>query len=140
MYMHARDGARALLPLNPLATTPFTATDAIARLFMGAAPWGRSPEPPFPPPASSTRSAAAPSEPIDVLAAEPPPEPERTAGGGRIVRESPSGTTSTAELGDEMVRLRREIEALKASMTGGSSTAGAPARKPTKRKAAKRAR
>src|SRR5262245_25040700 len=41
MYLTAKDRARALLPLNPLATAPFAATDALARMVLGAAQWSR---------------------------------------------------------------------------------------------------
>lgn len=51
MYLQARAGAQALAPINPFATLPFTATQALARLFGSGG--GFQPEPPAPPAASS---------------------------------------------------------------------------------------
>lgn len=59
------------------------------------------PAPPMPPPVD-----------VDEVPLAPPPEPSRPA--------------STADMADEMVRLRREIEALKESM-------GAPRARPKKK-------
>ncbi len=43
LYMQARQGAQQMAPYNPLATVPFAATNALARMFMGAsAPWRSS--------------------------------------------------------------------------------------------------
>ena len=63
MYMHARRGAQAVQPYNPLANVPFAASNALARLFMGGSPWSEgapleaaasaAPPPPPPPPAMS---------------------------------------------------------------------------------------
>lgn len=46
MYVHAKSGAQALAPLNPFATLPFTATNALARLFSNAPGWAETPPPP----------------------------------------------------------------------------------------------
>lgn len=35
LYLQAKSGAQAFAPLNPFATLPFTATNALARLFSG---------------------------------------------------------------------------------------------------------
>jgi len=52
MYLHAKQGAQALAPYNPLAMAPFDATSAMARLFGGMAGWresGAKAEAPAPP-------------------------------------------------------------------------------------------
>jgi polyhydroxyalkanoate synthesis repressor PhaR len=139
IYLQARGGAQALLPLNPLATAPFAATDALARLVLGATQWGRQrttgnapsdvfpmvspmgvgapPVPEEPPPSRSEL----PSEPMPLVV--PPPPPSSTA-------RPPS------ELSDEMLRLRREIEALKESLGGaGAARPRAPAKRRAKRPA-----
>lgn len=41
LYLSAKRGAQAIAPLNPLATLPFAASDALARMWM-ATPFGRS--------------------------------------------------------------------------------------------------
>ena len=43
LYMQARAGAQALAPINPFATLPFTATQALARLFGGGGGWQGEP-------------------------------------------------------------------------------------------------
>jgi polyhydroxyalkanoate synthesis repressor PhaR len=48
VYTQARQGARTISAYNPLAMAPFAATNALARLLNGPAPWGE-PEPPPPP-------------------------------------------------------------------------------------------
>jgi polyhydroxyalkanoate synthesis repressor PhaR len=60
MYLGARRGAQAVSPYFPLATLPFSATDALARMLAGQLGWS-SPPPPV--------AAAQPSA--------PEPEPER---------------------------------------------------------------
>jgi polyhydroxyalkanoate synthesis repressor PhaR len=49
MYQKARWGATQLAPFNPLANTPFTASDALARLFLGTTAPAAPPPPPSPP-------------------------------------------------------------------------------------------
>jgi len=43
MYLHAKQGAQALAPYNPLAMAPFDATSALARLIGGVAGWRDQP-------------------------------------------------------------------------------------------------
>lgn len=53
MYMQAKKSAMALGTYNPLASVPFAATNALARMFMGGSPWetpGAPPPMPAPPP------------------------------------------------------------------------------------------
>lgn len=147
VYLQAKGRARALLPLNPLATAPFAATDALARLVLGASPWrmaepqplgvpdggmtmGRPPEPPEP---SAPYDDGMTLDAPEALRDEPP-TPRKTDSHG-----APSQGFA-GELSDEMSRLRREIEALKESM-GAQATARprAPAKKKaTKKRARKR--
>jgi len=87
VYVNAKDRAKSFLPMNPLATAPFAATDAIARMMLGASQWGAqrnepAPMPPGPPPIE---------EPI---VAPPPPPPSET----------------------ELERIRRELDELKRSV------------------------
>jgi len=131
MYLQAKDRARALLPLNPLATAPFAATDALARLVLGAAQWGRggAAEAGQPPPGAAASAPAPPVEqppPVDLVDSMPVPESSHAP--------SPR-PSSVTEVADEMARLRREIDALKESMVVG--TARGRAKKP-KKTAAKR--
>ena len=112
MYVQAKDRARAFLPLNPLATAPFAATDALARLVLGAAQWGRGGDTTTSPPMPAS------SPPIDI---PPPPEPSVLD-----VPASPESRPAVSEIEGEMLRLRHEIEALKASV-------GAPPPRPKTR-------
>lgn len=129
MYVQAKDRARALLPLNPLATAPFAATDALARLVLGATQWGKaeSAVPPTPEPPSTHERTRDPAGGPETLPPEPPPPlPDIDV----AVREP--AVASASVLGDEMLQLRREIEALKASLV-------APQReRPPKKKAPKK--
>ncbi|APR79986.1 Hypothetical protein A7982_05333 [Minicystis rosea] len=53
LYFQAKQGAQAMAPYNPLASVPFAATNALARLLLGAASLGGlvGEQPPSPPPA-----------------------------------------------------------------------------------------
>lgn len=89
MYMQMKDRTTSLFSRNPLASAPFAAADALARMALDASPYGRmtrSPQP-FPMPV--------PDEP------PPIPEPEIAA--------EPSVQT-------QMQQLREQIEALKTSL------------------------
>jgi polyhydroxyalkanoate synthesis repressor PhaR len=126
VYLQAKQRARSLLPLNPLATAPFAATDAIARLVLGAAQWasppGAAPPPegaPPPPPSASDddRPEIVELAPLDQPLEPAPPAPPAHA---------------PADIASEMARLRLELDALKESF-------GAPrARTPKPRKVAKK--
>jgi polyhydroxyalkanoate synthesis repressor PhaR len=48
LYLHMKQGAQAL-PLQPIATLPFTATNALARLLAGGMSWMEGAPPPPPP-------------------------------------------------------------------------------------------
>jgi polyhydroxyalkanoate synthesis repressor PhaR len=49
LYMQMKQGAQSTLP-QPFATLPFTATNALARLLVGASSWGEAAPAPKPPP------------------------------------------------------------------------------------------
>ena len=49
VYQQARQGARSMAAYNPLLMAPFAATNALARLFTGSAPWSEQEPPPAPP-------------------------------------------------------------------------------------------
>lgn len=89
MYVQAQRGAHAISPYMPMATLPFAATNALARLLLGA---GQvlSPEPPWMPPPS----AAVPT---------PPP-------GG-----PPHDDENLASLRRELDELRQEMRAKKST-------------------------
>jgi polyhydroxyalkanoate synthesis repressor PhaR len=89
LYFQAKQGAQAIAPYNPLANVPFAATNALARLLLGAASLGGLVNEAPPPPASATPS--------------PPPSPP------------PPAAASSSDLD----ALRRELEALKRSLKRG---------------------
>lgn len=89
MYVHAKSGAQALAPLNPFATLPFTATNAIARLFSNGPGWADAPPQAAPPPPPVV-------EPEPAAAAEAPPEPANSP--------------------DDIAQLRQDLEDLKTAL------------------------
>ena len=123
LYVQARQGARALLPMNPLVQAPFAATDALARLVMGATQWVNPlvAPPHVPPPAPVAPVGpgmpipeAPPSEPV-------PPAPHMPTGAevaAAIEAETAHMHGEVVDVADDVARLRREIEALKLSMNG----------------------
>ena len=119
VYVGAKQRAKALLPLNPLATAPFAATDAIARMMLGAAQWGAPPGAPPPPHGSHggmTREPA--SNDGEVVFAPPPPPP---------FEPEPAGET-------EIERMRRELDELKASLAPRATKKSAPKKKSKSKK------
>ncbi len=110
-YLQAKQGAASLLPLNPLATAPFAATDALARLVLGASNrmrrgGGRTAAAPPPPPAPEP----APFE-------EPPPD-----------EEAPPPEGAMNEMISLMAKMRAELSELK-SQVNGPKKKKAPAKK-----------
>ncbi len=85
IYMRARSQAQALSPYVPLATAPFSAGNALARMMMGSNPWAQAQEPGPPP-------QAAPM---------PPPPPVSTA----------SSADQVAELRRELEKLKKTVRA-----------------------------
>jgi polyhydroxyalkanoate synthesis repressor PhaR len=130
LYVQARQGARALMPMNPLVQAPFAATDALARLVLGASQWvnplgGPPPAaaapPPFPTPNGVPVPEAPPSEPMVGSAPHMPTGAEVAAA---IEAETAQVQGQVVGVADDVARLRLELEALKRSMT-----APAPRRK-----------
>lgn len=64
MYLSAKQGAQALSPINPLATVPFSASNALARLLLSGINWAQGPTPP----AKQPPRDATPTPPEGVLA------------------------------------------------------------------------
>jgi polyhydroxyalkanoate synthesis repressor PhaR len=91
LYFQAKQGAQAVAPYNPLVNVPFAATNALARLILGAASALSSSEQAPPPP------AAGPS---------PPPPP-------------PSPPPKPAASSEDVEALRKELEDLKRSLRRG---------------------
>ncbi|MDB4943324.1 MAG: hypothetical protein JWP97_2858 [Labilithrix sp.] len=117
LYTQARSGARALMPLNPLAQAPFAATDALARLVLGAAQWASPGSAPPPMPIPHGSAAPPPPSSVDLLVPEPPPsEPS-------VPPATPPATT--AGVADDVARLREELEALKAALNAPKKRAAA---------------
>jgi polyhydroxyalkanoate synthesis repressor PhaR len=142
MYLQAQHGARALMPLNPLVNAPFAATNALARLVLGATRWGNAPAGPAaaPPPSTAAGSESAP--PFDVVSDsaggppfppgfgpdEQPRAPHMPTGeevAAAIEAETAHVHGEVSDVADDVARLRREIEALKRSMaTSGRESRG----------------
>jgi polyhydroxyalkanoate synthesis repressor PhaR len=63
LYLQAKQGAQAIAPYNPLASVPFAATSALARLLVGGLPfgWGEPAAPPAPPPPAPSPSPSPPA-------------------------------------------------------------------------------
>lgn len=131
MYLQAKRRARAILPLNPLATAPFAATDALARLVLGAAQQlrgaGHAPV--------STAADAPGTEPPEDLEMPPPPpdvEPGPTDAFPELLGSE--GGADGAGMVDEVAKLRQEIEALKAAMGGAPEAPRSRPRLPARRR------
>jgi polyhydroxyalkanoate synthesis repressor PhaR len=108
VYVGAKQRAKALLPLNPLATAPFAATDALARMMLGASGWGAAGGAPSA--AAAAPSRASTPEPGanegEQVFAPPPPPPDL-----EDVVEFRAET--------EIERIRRELEELKKTVGAG---------------------
>lgn len=102
LYLQTRRGVQTLAPFNPLATVPFAAADALARMF-GAQPAWPAP-PPVAPPVAPSYVREAPRPP----AAAPPP------------------AAATDSAVDE---LRRELESLKQALRRQPAAGARPRRK-----------
>jgi len=140
LYVQARQGARALMPMNPLVQAPFAATDALARLVLGASQWvnplapppmaAQASPPPFPTPNGFAAPEPPPSEPL-VAAPHMPTGAEVAAA---IEAETAQVHGQVVNVADDVARLRLEIEALKRSMI----SAPRPKKKAAKKAGAKR--
>ena len=100
MYMQMKQRTSSLLP-RQIATAPFAAADALARMMLDASPYARyqrAPAPPMPGPM--------PEEPPPFEDLAPPPVPV------------PEAADTSVSL--QVQQLRSEIEALRASLDSGS--------------------
>lgn len=128
VYMGAKQRAKALLPLNPLATAPFAATDALARMMLGASQWGAPAAPPSPPPATSAPSSSPP----------PPAPAQPSVDASRTMLLDADQPPPPYHAETEIERIRRELDELKRAYAATPPAAPTP-RKPRKKAAAKRA-
>lgn len=151
IYVQARQGARALMPMNPLVSAPFAATDALARLVLGATQWGAPPAPQAASPYGAT-PAPTPPTPSSDAPAEPPSELDLYGPGGPVAPRAPHMPTGAevaaaieaesahvhgevSDVADDVARLRREIEALKRSMVSAAKPTRVSKNSRTTRKA-----
>lgn len=133
IYLAAKQGAQAVAPAFPLATLPWSAGNAMARMFGGGAPLGWGDALGGNPYAAPAGYATAPQpSPYGNVVPPPPPPP-------------PPGATApddVAAMRDELGAMRRELAALAGAGSRGR-TARAPKKptaKPAKKAAAPRSR
>ena len=109
IYMRARSQAQAISPYVPLATVPFSATNALARMVLGASPWAQR-EPP--PPSPHMHQQPMHAQPGDDMPPPPYVQPQ--------YYDAPlPPTTSVAATADDLAAIRKELEALRASVRKG---------------------
>lgn len=124
MYMTMKERTTSILP-RQIATAPFAAADALARMMLDASPYGRTRQPPMPMPSPM----APPPEPFVEPPFEPPPaEP---------------ATPASDSVSLQVQQLRAEIEALRSSLGSGAVAVAPPevvARAKKKAKPAKKKR
>ena len=108
LYLHAKEGAAAIAPYNPFVNVPFAATNALARLLLGA---GGS--------AFGWRDPPPPTHVVPPAPPSPPPLPS----------PPPSRETS-----DEMKDLRRELDELKRALRPPRLLRGKPVSAAKKRR------
>ncbi len=116
VYLEIKRGASAVARYNPFATMPFAASDALARMWMGAG-LGTSRAAQPPPASTSTAASPWPPPPGDVddgedVGDEPFGPPGAPAGDER----APGGAGERASTSAELAQLRKEIDELKRSM------------------------
>ncbi len=144
IYLVAKQGAHAVAPAFPLATLPWNAGNAMARLFGGAAPgWGDAMGAPaygaqvaYGAPAAY---ATAPQPPPGYAAPPPPPgyaPPPPYATAPTPPPPPPPSGGDVAAMRDELGAMRRELAALR---DGGSRPRAGKSAKKTAGKAAPRA-
>jgi len=92
LYLQARSGAQQMSAWNPLATMPFSAGNALARMMAGAMPWGGELGGGAPPGYGSPMGTYGPPP------MEPPPAPPENV------------KDEVAELRRQMEELRREMK------------------------------
>jgi polyhydroxyalkanoate synthesis repressor PhaR len=129
LYIQAKQGARTLLPLNPLATAPFAATDALARLVLGASPFSRDKGAPAGPAPSPP-----PPEGLEGLGEPPGPQPPGMPFPAPIDDETGSVKERGGGVADEMARIRAELADLKRSLGAARAPRPKTAKKASKKK------
>jgi polyhydroxyalkanoate synthesis repressor PhaR len=107
MYLRARTQAQALSPYMPLATVPFSAGNALARMVMGAS--AQPAQQPMPQPMSPM--------PMDVAPPPPPTQP------------GINGLAGAPGMSDDLAALRRELEDLKNAVREGGRRNAKPKRR-----------
>ena len=100
VYLQAKRGVQSLASYNPLAQLPMAATDALARMWMGA-PFAAPP----------TYGYAAPPPPY-----APPPEPEPEPSDRRRAGTEPPGSPTIEPRADDVAAMRRELDELKQAL------------------------
>lgn len=106
LYLQAKRGVQAVAQVNPLAQLPFSAGDALTRLWM-ASPFGQmSPVGPMGP-MGGFRAASPPPPPYTT--SRPPTEPPP---------EDREGDPADRRRDEELAQLRRELDELKRSGLG----------------------
>jgi polyhydroxyalkanoate synthesis repressor PhaR len=117
MYMQMKQRTTSILP-RQLASAPFAAADALARMMLDASPYARYQRPQTPPMPPVSVPEEPPPPPFEDLA-PPMPEPAET------------------NVSLQVQQLRSEIEALRASIDSGSVAipGGISARNAAKKKA-----
>lgn len=137
MYLQAQHGARALMPINPLANAPFAATNALARLVLGATKWGSNAVAPAQSPMPFAPNGFVPEPPPS----EPGMAPHMPTGAevaAAIEAETAQVHGEVSGVADDVARLRRELEELKRSMSAsprnGATKPTRARKKPTKKR------
>lgn len=122
MYMQARRGMQSVARVNPLASLPLHAGDALARLWM-ASPFGRAAGFGYPPPAGQGYGDG-------YSPGYPPAGPPIDA----PTDEEADVTDESSPSRDELAELRREIDELKRSVKESSSSQKSRRSSPKKRR------
>jgi polyhydroxyalkanoate synthesis repressor PhaR len=139
LYVQSRRGAQALAPFNPLATLPFAATDALARLLNGALPWpgGPSAYTPAAPPAYPAYPAYSgpPPQPAVVVPSMPVDEAELAGEFGEPAALAAQESAITAQR-EDIASLREELAALRKQVQSQEDRAAnrAPQQRATKKR------
>jgi polyhydroxyalkanoate synthesis repressor PhaR len=119
MYLQAKRGVQALTSYNPLAQIPMTATDALARMWMGS-PFGGPPQyaPPqygYPAPAPYPVPSP-PADPDDETEESPAPPKRRSEPDMRQRAKSEPGVAPGNDSREDVAAMRRELEELKQAL------------------------
>jgi polyhydroxyalkanoate synthesis repressor PhaR len=137
IYMRARSQAQAISPYVPLATVPFSATNALARMVLGASPWAaQQPGPPpmqqpipaqppmgpddMPPPPHVQAQRGVPPHPTGMSAPYAPlQEPHYYEGPPQPIAHGQPQGQSPGATADDLAAIRKELEALRETVRNG---------------------